>query len=835
MRKQVLVSVDRGETRVALLESTESAGAGRDGSNAAAPGGDSTSTGGRRRRGRSGSPARQQKSGALAGYRVAELYFERRSNRSIVGNVYKGRVDNVLPGLEAAFVDIGLEKNAFLHVDEIRLPGVKTARRGHGGSDNPKISDLIKPGDELVVQVTKDPLKTKGARVTMDLTIAGRYLVYAPKGEGVGVSKKVDDHERNRLRREVKDLELNGGGAIVRTAARGAVREDFERELPYLFKLHEVLEQRAQELKGPCMVFQEADLSVRVVRDIFSSEFEKAIVDDPAQVQRLKSFFTRTAPELVDKVELWEESTPLFESYEVEEVIDGLLGRRVDLPSGGYLMIDYGEALTVIDVNSGSFTGKGKQARLEDTITRTNLEAAEAVVNELRLRDIGGIIVIDFIDMARTRNQRDVLKTLRDKLAEDRTKTFTAEISKLGLVEMTRQNVTEGAREVITRACPTCDGDGVIKSEETLAIEFERQLREIAARAPESSQAFLVRMHPGVVAEFTGQSAKVLHQLEAQTGRYFVFEGTERLPLDDFEVVMEGTIDAVRERAIPFGEGEEVLVQIVEPHMYNVDDAVAKVGGYVVSVVNGGRFVGEKKLVRIERAGRTSANAVLVGPDAVLPADQPAKATGAATGSTSKRSSRRRRSRSAAQRAEEALQEASVESGEDVGDEGQEGHDHDGHGHEGHDHDHDGHGHEGHGHDGQDHDDEHGGRAGGRGRDRGRARESDLDPEAEEDVEDVEAAADEVSIAASAIVDAVDELVRVDGDGDPDVEEGAAPRRRTRSRGRRGRGGAKARADGEPADDVSSPVRRRTGSARRSDASADGTSAGETTETISSE
>lgn len=603
MKKQVLVSVDRGETRVALLESTEGAGNAGQGGN-------------RRRGGRGKKPD--------SGYRVAELYFERRSNRSIVGNVYKGRVDNVLPGLEAAFVDIGLEKNGFLHVDEIRLPGVKVARRGHGGDNHPKISDLIKPGDELVVQVTKDPLKTKGARLTMDLTIAGRYLVYAPKGEGVGVSKKVDDAERNRLRKEVKGLELNGGGAIVRTAARGAVREDFERELPYLFKLHEVLEQRAVDLPGPCMVFQEADLSVRVVRDIFSAEFERAIVDDPGQVQRLKSFFTRTAPELVDKVELWEESDPLFEAFDVEPVIDGLISRRVDLPSGGYLMIDYAEALTVIDVNSGSFTGKGKQARLEDTITRTNLESAEEVVNQLRLRDIGGIIVIDFIDMAKARNQREVLKVLRAKLAEDRTKTFTAEISKLGLVEMTRQNVTEGAREVITRACPTCDGDGVIKSEETLAIEFERELREHASRAPKRSKAFLVRMHPDVVTEFTGQGARVLHALEEATGRYFVFEGSDRLPLDEFEIVMEGSIEDVQERAIPFQEGEEVLVQIVEPHMYNVDDAVAKVGGYVVSVMGGGRFVGEKKLVRIERAGRTSANAVLVGPIEDPKADAPA-------------------------------------------------------------------------------------------------------------------------------------------------------------------------------------------------------------------
>jgi ribonuclease G len=642
VKKQVLVSVDRGETRVALLESTE--------------GGDKRQKGGR---GRGGRPRAGR---AGEGYRVAELYFERRSNRSIVGNVYKGRVDNVLPGLEAAFVDIGLEKNGFLHVDELRLPGVKIARRGHGGSDAPKITDLIKPGDELVVQVTKDPLKTKGARLTMDLTIAGRYLVYAPKGEGVGVSKKIDDQERNRLRKEVKGLELHGGGAIVRTASRGAVREDFERELPYLFKLHEVLEQRAGEMQGPCMVFQEADLSVRVVRDIFSAEFERAIVDDPQQVQRLRSFFTRTAPELVDKVELWEESDPLFHAFDVESVIDGLISRRVDLPSGGYLMIDYAEALTVIDVNSGSFTGKGKQARLEDTITRTNLEAAEAVVNELRLRDIGGIIVIDFIDMARARNQREVLKTLRAKLAEDRTKTFTAEISKLGLVEMTRQNVTEGAREVITRACPICDGDGVIKSEETLAIEFERELREHASRAPEKAKAFLVRMHPAVVTEFTGLGAKVLHALEEATGRYFVFEGSERLPLDEFEIVMEGSIEAVQERAIPFQEGEEVLVQIVEPHMYNVDDAVAKVGGYVVSVMGGGRFVGEKKLVRIERAGRTSANAVLVGADARPPAGE-----GDADGEGDRPKRRRRRGGRGRRRSGDAP-EATGTSAEDEGD-----------------------------------------------------------------------------------------------------------------------------------------------------------------------
>jgi len=590
MKKQLLVSVDRGETRVALLEAT--------GTPEAVPEAKPAAT--------------RAKKDPAPGYRVAELYFERRGNRSIVGNIYKGKVDNVLAGLEAAFVDIGLDKNGFLHVDEIVVPGVDVGRRGRGKEGGSKITELIKPGQEIVVQVVKDPLKSKGARLSMEVTIAGRYMVYAPTGEGVGVSRRLDDKERERLRRETKGLDLRGGGAIIRTAAHGAEREHFERELQYLFKLHEVLDKRVAETPAPGLVFQEADLSVRVVRDIFSEHFERAIVDDPHQHQRLVSFFTRTAPELVDRVELYDDKQPLFAAYGVEKVIDGLMTRRVDLPSGGYLIIDYAEALTVIDVNSGSFIGRGKGARLEDTITTTNLEAAEEVVNQLRLRDIGGIIVIDFIDMARSRNRDAVLKTLRKTLDEDRTKTFTAEISKLGLVEMTRQNVTEGVREIISRACPTCDGDGVIKSEETIAIEFERRLRVLAKKAPKKHEAFLVQCNPRVSAQFTGNAKRVLHAVEEETGRRFHFTGSEGLPLDHFDIVMEGSRDEVMERAVPFREGDEVLVHIVEPHMYDVDDAVAKIDGYIISVSGGGRFVGHKRLVRIEHAGRTSATATML-------------------------------------------------------------------------------------------------------------------------------------------------------------------------------------------------------------------------------
>ncbi len=595
MKKQVLVTVDRGETRVAMLEAA----------------GDPSAPA------KSRSPRRRKTREVPHGYRVAEIYFERRGGRSIVGNIYKGRVDNVLPGLEAAFVDIGLDKNGFLHVDEIVLPGVETSKRGRG--DGPRIADLLKPGQEIVVQVVKDPLKTKGARLSMEITIAGRYMVYAPTGEGVGVSRRLEDKERDRLRKEAKQLDLGGGGAIIRTAAHGATRQDFERELQYLFKLNEVLQKRDAETPAPALVFQEADLSVRVVRDIFSAHFERAVVDDAKQHHRLVSFFSRTAPELVDRVELYDGDVGLFEAYGVEPVINGMLERRVDLPSGGYLMIDYAEALTVIDINTGSFTGKGKTARLEDTITKTNLEAADEVVRQLRLRDIGGIIVIDFIDMARARNRDAVLKTLRKALDEDRTKTFVVEISPLGLVEMTRQNVTDGVREIMSKTCPTCHGEGVVKSEETIAIEMARHLRELVEQAgPDGPEAYLLRINPRVTAWFIDDGARELHALEKETGRYFHFEGSEGLPLEHFTVTMEGTRAEIEEHAVPFRAGEEVHVDLVEPHMYNDDDAVAKVDGYLIDVVNGVAFVGEKKLMRIEEAGRTIARAVLVGKDAEL-------------------------------------------------------------------------------------------------------------------------------------------------------------------------------------------------------------------------
>ncbi len=568
MKKTILVSADRGETRVAVLES-KSKGGKRD---------------------------------------VAELYIERRGRRSIVGNIYKGKVDNVLPGMEAAFVDIGLERNGFLHVDEIVLPnGEQAPKRGRGKGRS--IDQLIKPGQEVVVQAVKDPLKSKGARLSMNISIAGRYLVFAPQGSGVGVSRRLSDSERDRLRKMVDRTYKGKGGLIVRTAAHGAKKADFVREIGYLHKLTEVLDRRSAETEAPNLVFQEADLPVRVLRDVFLSDFEKAIIDSEKQFERVTNFFQRTAPELVGGVELYKNKQPLFEKWGIDKEIESTLGRRADLRSGGYLIIDYAEALTVIDVNSGSFTGRGKGG-LEETITRVNTEAAEEAVRQLRLRDIGGIIVIDFIDMARARNRDKVLKTLRKALDTDKSKSYVVEVSPLGLVEMTRQNVTDGVREILTEACPTCEGEGVVLSAETVALDAMRRLPDMAAGSKDA-EALLLRVHPKVAAELIDPESG-LAELEKETGKQFHFEGGDALPIDTFEVVETGTREAIEERALPFKVGEEVLVKIDEPHMYNADDAVARVDAYIVSVTGGGRFVGQRRLVRIERVERSAAVASLL-------------------------------------------------------------------------------------------------------------------------------------------------------------------------------------------------------------------------------
>ena len=467
----------------------------------------------------------EQRVAVLEDDRVAEAYLERPERRSIAGNIYKGTVDNVLPGMEAAFVEIGLEKNGFLYVDEIVGPELEGKRHDR------RIQDLINRGQEILVQAVKDPMKTKGARLTTDISLPGRFVVFVPNGEGIGVSRRLEDDERIRLRDILKEIAPAKGGVIVRTAAEGASAEDVERDLVFLQRLWKSIQTSAKAAKAPALVYQEAELPLRVVRDLFTDDFVRAVVDHDRTHKRIVGYLKKTSPHMVERVVRHREKQPLFEASGVDEEIRSTLSRRVDLPSGGYLIFDYAEAFTVIDVNTGRFVGsrsKSSGARLEDTITKNNLEAVKEVVRQLRLRDIGGIIVIDFIDMGSPKNRATVEEALKNELERDRTKTYVVEISPLGLVEMTRQNVTDGPREIMTRKCPTCSGDGVVLSEKTAAIDVERKLRTLASGS--RTKAFRVELNARVAALLVGPGAERLTALEERLEAPRVHRGPRGRP-----------------------------------------------------------------------------------------------------------------------------------------------------------------------------------------------------------------------------------------------------------------------------------------------------------------
>jgi ribonuclease G len=541
---------------------------------------------------------------------VGEVYLERPGRRSIAGNVYKGIVDNVLPGMEASFVDIGLAKNGFLYVDEIVVPELEGRKHGR------RIQELVERGQEVLVQAVKDPMGTKGARLTTEISLPGRFLVFVPFGDGIGVSRRLEDDERERLKAICKELELPEGGLIVRTAAEGASKEELEGDLALLQKLWSTIRGRGNRAEAPALVYQESELPLRIVRDLFIRDFQRVVVDHDRTYRRIVGYLRRTSPELAARVELYGDKEPLMERYGVDEAVRSTLGRRVDLPSGGYLIFDYAEAFTVIDVNTGRFVGsrgRTSQGRLEDTITKNNLEAVKEVVRQLRLRDIGGIIVIDFIDMANPKNRHLVEEALNHELQRDRTKTYVVEISPLGLVEMTRQNVTDGPREILTDRCPTCKGDGVVVSMETHAVEAERRLRRLVSES--NSESFLVELNSQVATLLVGPGGSRLAELEKETGRRFALKGRQRATHDHFVVLSEGKAAEVEPQAFPVEPGQELEVKLEEAHLHTETDAIARLNGYVITVVGAAAQVGEKVAIRIEDVGKTSAHAVLVSED----------------------------------------------------------------------------------------------------------------------------------------------------------------------------------------------------------------------------
>ena len=557
----------------------------------------------------------EQRVAVLEDNRVAEVYLERPERRSIAGNIYLGVVDNVLPGMEAAFVEIGLERNGFLYVDEIVRPKLEGQRQGK------RIQDLLSRGEHVLVQAVKDPMRSKGARLTMEISLPGRFVVFVPNGEGLGVSRRLEDDERTRLKDILKQIDVKKGGVIVRTAAEGASAEDVERDLVFLQKLWKTIEAQAKKAKAPTLIYQEAELPLRVTRDLFTENFEHAYVDDDKAYRRITGYLKKTSPHMVERVLRYKEKEPLLERYGVDAEIRSTLSRRVDLPSGGYLVFDYAEAFTVIDVNTGRFVGsrsKTSASRLEDTITKNNLEAVKEVVRQLRLRDIGGIIVIDFIDMANPKNRQAVEDALRTELERDRTKTFVVEISPLGLVEMTRQNVTEGPREILTRKCPTCGGDGVVISEQSAAIDLERRLRDLARGS--RVQAYRVEVNAKVASLLIGPGASRLQEIEAMARRRFFLVAKKDVHLDHFLVLEQGKLETVAPKA-PFEEGATLDLQPAEVGLHDPQTAVARFDGYDVVVANAAKLVGKKVKARVTRVlpGTAYATVVSTTKDGAVP------------------------------------------------------------------------------------------------------------------------------------------------------------------------------------------------------------------------
>ncbi|GIU92242.1 MAG: hypothetical protein KatS3mg011_1148 [Acidimicrobiia bacterium] len=392
----------------------------------------------------------------LEGPVLVEHYVTRSDQKSMVGNIYLGKVRNVLPGMEAAFVDFGAEKNGVVYASDVKV-------EGDTGKRHPRIEEVLREGDEILVQVVKDPMGAKGARLTGLPSLPGRYLVLVPDSDTQGISRRLPEQERQRLREIVNRVKPEGMGVIVRTAALHATAEEIAADIARLKKTWDRIVEDAAGGGAPRLVYEEPDLLIRVIREHFTPDFRRLLIDDREAYEKVMDYLRATAPDLVSKVTLYEDEMPLFERYHVEDQLRKALDRKVYLPSGGHLVIDRTEALTVIDVNTGKFVGSSS---LEETVLQNNLEAAEEIARQLRLRDIGGIIVIDFIDMEDTEHQQMVLRKLKEALARDKTRTQVFDVSHLGLVEMTRKNVSAGLLETFSEPCPHCEGRGIILHEE---------------------------------------------------------------------------------------------------------------------------------------------------------------------------------------------------------------------------------------------------------------------------------------------------------------------------------------------------------------------------------
>jgi ribonuclease G len=465
---------------------------------------------------------------------LQELFVERASRRGLTGNLYQGRVSRVLPGMQAAFIDIGLERTAFLHASDIVQPD--DAENGGTAPRTDSIRELVGEGADILVQVLKDPLGTKGARLTTFVTIPSRYLVFMPFGHGVGVSARIENEdERQRLREAVQAAVVHGetGGYIVRTAAEGATPEALRADMLFLRRLWEVLGAKARAARAGTLVHEDLPLPLRLMRDLVGEGVDRVLVDHDATCERMREFATTFMPALGARVERYAGSRPIFDLHGIEEEIQRSLDRKVALKSGGYLIIDQTEALTTIDVNTGAYVG---HRNLEETIYRTNLEAAVAIARQLRLRNLGGIVIIDFIDMQEEEHRRQVLQALEKTLAADHARTKVSAVSPLGLVEMTRKRTRESLAHQLCAPCAACEGRGYVKTAETVCYEIFREILRQTAQF--DFQELLVLAHQDVIERLLDEESAALGELEVLTGKPIRLQTEALYLIDQYDVVL---------------------------------------------------------------------------------------------------------------------------------------------------------------------------------------------------------------------------------------------------------------------------------------------------------
>ena len=483
---------------------------------------------------------------------LVELLVDRPEARRMVGDIYLGKVEAVLPGIQAAFVSIGTEKSAFLHASDLVYPESdgsddeddddddesETAPAGRNGRDKaPAVQDVLKRGQDILVQVSKEPISTKGPRVTAQISLAGRFLVYMPFASRVGVSRKIGDRaERARLREQMKAvMPENAGGVIVRTVGEDVTQDTLARELATLMNTWKKITRKTRFMRAPALVHRETSLTRGLIRDLFSTKVDLLTVDSKQVYNEITEYLKGVAPELLDRVKLYEDPAPIFDRAGVESEIRDLFKRRCDLPSGGYIIIEPTEALVSIDVNSGRYTGKKDP---EKTVLRTNLEAAREIARQIRLRDVGGIIVCDFIDMEVKQNRDKVLQDLRMHLSRDRARTKAFAVSDLGLVEMTRQRVRQSHLQSMTAPCPTCAGTGRIFTPETVLRRMERSVKRMASEG--KRDPLTVRLHPETALHVLTEEQDLVRKLEKTVGFTLELRDDPLLKPDEFKLVVKG-------------------------------------------------------------------------------------------------------------------------------------------------------------------------------------------------------------------------------------------------------------------------------------------------------